>query len=165
MPTRAASSPGLLGISLELEMDTKEKTMLRNGYSARAVIAMLAAAALVAGLAACGSGESSLSSSTGVHAIPGEVARTVVVFDRDPAVPSPSPTTLHAGLEEGQLPAGSVQATVLTDEDCAPDQEGISHCRNEVQLASGQTVVLRHSHNMQLVPCLAPGEEVLLRRA
>jgi hypothetical protein len=87
------------------------------------------------------------------------------VFDSEPAEPSPSPTTLHAGLEEGQLPAGTVEAMVLTDENCAPDPQGISHCRNEVQLASGQTVVLRHSHDMQLVPCLAPGEEVLLRRA
>jgi hypothetical protein len=150
---------------LELETDAKETTMLRNPHRARPPIAVLAVAAIVVGLAACGGGESLSSSSIGAHATPGEVARTVVVFDREPASPSPSPTTLHAGLEEGQLPAGAVEATVLTDEDCAPDAQGISHCRNEVQLASGQTVVLRHPHNMQLVPCLAPGEEVLLRRA
>jgi hypothetical protein len=141
----------------------REKAMLWTSLIAR-LTAAFAVAVLVFGLAACGSGDTSSSSTAGVHAIPVDVARTVVVFDREPA-PSPAPTTLHAGLEEGQLPNGPVMATVLTDEDCAPDSQGISHCRNEVQLASGQIVVLRHPHNMQVVPCLAPGEEILLRRA
>jgi hypothetical protein len=144
----------------------KKKTMLRNSHRARSLIAVLAATALVVGLAACGGGETSSSvSSTGGHATPGEAQRTIVVFNHEPAAPSPSPLNLHAGLEEGTLPDGTVTGTVLTDEDCAPDQQGISHCRNEVHLDSGQTVVLRHPHDMQLVPCLAPGEEVLLRRA
>ncbi len=139
--------------------------MLRTSLRMR-LIATCAAIVLVVGLAACGGGQTSpSSSSTGAHATPGDVARTVVVFNHEPAAPSPSPLNLHAGLEEGKLPEGTVEATVLTDEDCAPDPQGISHCRNEVQLASGQTLVLRHPHEMQKVPCLAPGEKVLLRRA
>jgi len=138
--------------------------MLRNIHRMRPMIAALAATALVVGLAACGGGESLSSSSTGAHATPGEVERTVIVYDHQPG-PSPSQVTLHAGLEEGQLPAGPVTATVLTDEECEPDAQGISHCRNEVALASGTTVVLRHLHNMMEVECLAPGEEVVLRRA
>jgi hypothetical protein len=38
----------------------------------------------------------------------------------------------------------------------------ISRCRNEVSLADGTRVVLRHPHNMSKVPCLAPGEHVRL---
>jgi hypothetical protein len=139
--------------------------MLRTSLRMR-LIAACAAMVLVVGLAACGGGETSSSvSSAGAHATPGDVARTVVVFNHEPAAPSPSPLNLHAGLEEGTLPDGPMEGTVLTDEDCAPDAQGISHCRNEVQLANGETVVLRHPHNMQQVPCLAPGEEVLLRHA
>jgi hypothetical protein len=140
-------------------------TMIRNGHRAGLLIATLAAAALAPGLAACGSGETSSSVSTaGAHAVPGAVERTVIVYDHVPA-PSPSQVTLHAGLEEGRLPAGPVTAVVLTDEECEPDAQGISHCRNEVQLPSGETVVLRHLHDMMRVECLAPGEEVVLRRA
>lgn len=139
--------------------------MFRNSHRAGLLIAVLVAATLTVGLASCGGGESSSSvSSAGAHATPGEVERTVVVYNHVPA-PSPSQTILHAGLEEGQLPAGPVRATVLTDEECEPDAQGISHCRNEVQLRSGKTVVLRHLHDMMQVECLAPGEEVVLRRA
>jgi hypothetical protein len=128
-----------------------------------ALAATILAAALVAG---CGGGDSS--SPAGAQATEAEEGggmRTVLVFDREPKTPSPSATDLHAGLEEGQLPAGTVEATVLTDEDCAPDRHGVSHCRNVVRLAGGATVVLRHPHEMHHVPCLEPGETVLLRRA
>jgi len=139
--------------------------MVRKTHRARSLIAVLAFAALAVGLAACGGGETSSSASTaGAHAVPGEVERTVIVYDNVPA-PSPSQVILHAGLEEGQLPAEPVTAVILTDEECEPDSQGISHCRNEAQLPSGETVVLRHSHDMMQVECLAPGEEVVLRRA
>jgi hypothetical protein len=145
-------------------MQTKEKKMLLTSLRMR-LIATCAAIVLVVGLAACGGGQSSpSSSSTGAHATPGDVERTVIVYNHVPT-PSPSQVTLHAGLEEGQLPAGPVMAVVLTDEECEPDAQGVSHCRNEVQLPSGKTVVLRHPHDMMQVECLAPGEEVLLRRA
>ena len=91
--------------------------------------------------------------------------RTVLVFGKEPASPSPSATNLHAGLEKGKLPGGQVVGTVLTDEDCAPDAHGISHCRNAVRLPGGSKIVLRHPHAMMDVPCLEPGEKVLLHRA
>lgn len=143
--------------------------MLRNAYRTP-LIGVCAATVLVVAFVGCGGGGSSSSSSSSpagaqaTEATDDGKMRTVLVFDRQPA-PSPSVTNLHAGLEDGQLPGGPVEATVLTDEDCAPDEQGISHCRNAVRLASGQTVVLRHSHDMHQVPCLAPGERVLLRRA
>ncbi len=140
--------------------------MLRTAYRIRLIGAACAATILVVALAGCGGGDPSLSSSsqTGENATATDGMRTVRVFNREPA-PSPSATSLRAGLEKGTLPDGPVVATVLTDENCMPDQRGISHCRNRVRLASGGTVVLRHPHDMHQVPCLAPGEKVLLRRA
>ena len=38
----------------------------------------------------------------------------------------------------------------------------VSRCRNEMQLQDGSRIVLRHPHDMSAVPCLAPGEDVLL---
>lgn len=129
----------------------------------RLLLTAIGAAAVLALIAGCGGGGSSEPSSAAGE---GEAAalRTVLVKDRVGA-PSPSATSLHAGLEEGSMPSRETTATVLTDEDCAPDPQGISHCRNEVQLSSGAIVVLRHPHDMMEVPCLEPGEKVVLRRA
>lgn len=139
--------------------------MLRTAQMIRLTGAW-AATVLVVALAGCGGGApgSPSSSQAGEEATAGGGMRTVRVFDHVPA-PSPSATDLHAGLEQGALPDGPVVATVLTDEDCAPDSQGISHCRNAARLAGGGIVVLRHPHEMEQVPCLAPGEKVLLRRA
>ncbi len=141
--------------------------MLRNAYRTR-LIGACAAAILVVALVGCGEGNSTTSSSsqTGEKATADGGMRTVRVYAHEPAAPSPSAANLHAGLEKGTLPdGGPVVATVLTDEDCMPDRQGISHCRNSVRLPGGGIVVLRHPHNMDQVPCLAPGEKVLLRRA
>jgi hypothetical protein len=139
--------------------------MLRNACRIR-LIGACAATILVVALVGCGGGgpSSSSSSQTGEETTAADGMKTVLVFNHVPA-PSPSVTNLHAGLEEGKLPDGPVVGTVLTDEDCMPDQQGISHCRNVVRLSGGKTIVLRHPHEMHQVPCLAPGEKVLLRRA
>lgn len=140
--------------------------MRRNANMIR-LVGALGAAIFVVALVGCGGGSPTSSSSSATTAEKSTAAnemRTVLVFDHVSA-PSPSATDLHAGLEKGKLPAGRVVGTVLTDEDCMPDQQGISHCRNVVRLAGGGTVVLRHPHEMHLVPCLAPGEKVLLRQA
>jgi hypothetical protein len=140
--------------------------MLRTSCRTRLIGAFAATILVVALVAGCGGGDSSTpAGAQATGATDDGRMRTVLVFDREPSSPSPSATNLHAGLEKGKLPGGTLQATVLTDEDCAPDRQGISHCRNVVRLAGGQTVVLRHPHNMTKVPCLAPGETVLLRRA
>lgn len=136
--------------------------MLRNAYRTR-LIGAFAATILVVALAGCGGGSSSSSPpSEGATAAGG--MKTVHVFAREPA-PSPSAVDLRAGLEKGTLPSGPVVATVLTDENCMPDRQGISHCINRVRIPGEGIVVLRHPHDMNQVPCLAPGEKVLLRRA
>ena len=68
---------------------------------------------------------------------------------------------LIATLVRGQYPDGATQATVRTDENCAPDNQGVSHFLNELDLG-GTTIVVQHHHKMSLTPCLTPGETVKL---
>lgn len=86
--------------------------------------------------------------------------RTVLVFTGAEPRPSPPGTVLNAELLDGRVPARTEVATVLTDEDCNPDAEGISHCLNKLRLPDGSVLSVRHPHDMMLVPCLSPGEQV-----
>lgn len=63
-------------------------------------------------------------------------------------------------LERGVTPQHPVRAVVETDENCTPDAYGISHCTNQLRLANGTRLTVRHDHNMRLYPCLRPGEVV-----
>lgn len=81
-------------------------------------------------------------------------------------MPSPSNSDgLRAKLVSGTMPTASVEATVLTDEECQPDGHGLSHCLNRLRLPDGSEIQVRHPHDMTLVPCLAPGEHVRLKPA
>lgn len=97
------------------------------------------------------------------HAVPADL-RTLLVWATMPA-PSEPGRVLQAQLRGGRMPAGVTTAVVLSDEDCAPDAAGISHCRNALQLEDGRRIVVRHPHDMRLVPCLTPGERVVVRPA
>jgi hypothetical protein len=88
-------------------------------------------------------------------------ARTVMVSRAMP-MPSAHARRLSAKLERGAMPDAPMMADVMTDTDCAPDEQMISHCRNVMRLADGREIVLRHPHVMSEVPCLAPGERVRL---
>lgn len=90
-----------------------------------------------------------------------EAARTVTVSATMP-MPSAHERRLSAMLEDGAMPGEPMMAEVLTDTDCAPDEQMISRCRNVMRLSDGRTIVLRHPHDMSKVPCLAPGEQVRL---
>lgn len=88
-------------------------------------------------------------------------ARTVQVYTTMPQ-PSAHERLLSARLEIGEMPGGPMVAEVLSDTECQPDRRMISRCRNEMRLADGRTIVVRHPHDMRNVPCLAPGEVVQL---
>ena len=90
-----------------------------------------------------------------------QTPRTVALSTTMPS-PSAHERHLSAMLERGAMPQGPMMAEVLTDTECAPDVQMISRCRNEVRLADGRTMVLRHPHDMRTIPCLAPSEQVLL---
>jgi hypothetical protein len=62
-----------------------------------------------------------------------------------------------AEIVEGSLPSGTTQVKVLSDENCAPDNQGISHCLNRLSYGSGE-ITVRHNHKMAEIPCLQPGE-------
>lgn len=66
-------------------------------------------------------------------------------------------------LTKGTMPRRPTKATVLTDTDCAPDRNGVSHCSNILRLASGRRITVRHDHKMMNDPCLSPGERVRVR--
>jgi hypothetical protein len=67
-------------------------------------------------------------------------------------------------LISGKMPTGATSAIVVTDTKCAADRNGISHCSNILQLASGRRITVRHDHSMMNDPCLSPGERVRVRR-
>lgn len=91
------------------------------------------------------------------------VHRTVVIAGPGEQLPGTSNEQgyLMANLRDGQVPAGATNAVVLSDANCEPDNDGISHCLNELQVGAS-IITVQHHHNMQQVPCLTPGETVNL---
>nr|WP_319516856.1 hypothetical protein [uncultured Cohaesibacter sp.] len=65
---------------------------------------------------------------------------------------------------EGTLPeAGkSVTAKVLSDSNCAPDEEGINHCENVIKMPDGSKLVGIDNHRMSVNRCLRAGEKVTI---
>lgn len=132
----------------------------------------LAVAALAAVVLAAGNSSTTPTAPTPAAQAPGGDAshqrppfiRSLAVTTKAEPAPSARPNQMRALLLSGKLPAGVVNATVLTDEDCAPDAEGVSHCRNKLRLPGGQTIEVRHPHRMHDVPCMTPGESVRVGR-
>ena len=62
----------------------------------------------------------------------------------------------------GHLPTRPTRAVVLSDTRCDRDARGVSHCLNRMRLAHGGLVLARHDHRMSEMPCLDPGERVLV---
>jgi hypothetical protein len=70
-------------------------------------------------------------------------------------------------LELGTIPSDVSFLTVLTDEDCMPDADGVSHCLNRIEFETAEGVqqaALRHHHKMAEEPCLTPGQTLELVR-
>ena len=95
------------------------------------------------------------------HTAPATV-RTLLVSESQAPVSQPG-LVLHGRLVGGHMPMAATMGEVMSDEDCAPDAMGISHCRNAVRLADGRTIMVRHPHDMGRVPCLTPGERIRVR--
>src|SRR5690242_14302939 len=53
-----------------------------------------------------------------------------------------------------------MRATVLSDTNCTPDRQGVSHCLNRMRLANNKVILAIHDHSMMNMPCLSPGEHV-----
>jgi hypothetical protein len=89
--------------------------------------------------------------------------RTVVIGGLSDSLPGTSNAAdyLMTNLRAGQIPAGATTATVLSDSNCTPDADGVSHCLNDLDIG-GVVVTVQHHHKMADVPCLSPGETVTL---
>ena len=64
--------------------------------------------------------------------------RTVVVARLGETVPGISGETdpPMTPLVSGQSPEGATEAAATTDENCTPDQDGVSHCLNELDFGT-----------------------------
>jgi hypothetical protein len=93
------------------------------------------------------------------HKPPTTMRRLMVSADRAPA-PSQPGATMRALRLGGVVPRTAAVGTVVSDDDCAPDAVGISHCINGIRLANGRMLSVRHPHRMAEVPCMTPGERV-----
>lgn len=120
------------------------------------LLALTASAAAIV-LAACGGSDGS---GTGTGTGTSAQERVVLVSPQGPVSPSTPGGVLRVWLLRGEIPATALEARVLSDEECEPDAAGISRCLNRLLMPSGDTLVVRHPHNMQDVPCLSPGEKV-----
>lgn len=98
------------------------------------------------------------------HAAPAAI-RTLAVSTGSEPRPSAAGAAMHGVRISGAIPIKEVVATVLSDEDCTPDDAGVSHCRNTVRLPNGKTLTVKHPHRMADVPCMTPGERVRVTRA
>lgn len=99
------------------------------------------------------------------HTAPQAERTLVVVTGRHEPTPSAPGTVMHALRVSGAVPARPMPGTVMSDEDCAPDAAGVSHCANKLRLANGRMLTVRHPHRMADVACMTPGERVQVRRA
>lgn len=58
------------------------------------------------------------------------------------------------------LASGSRFGTVLTDTNCTPDPQGLSHCHNSIGFDDGSQITVVDNHQMSSHRCLRPGERV-----
>lgn len=63
-----------------------------------------------------------------------------------------------------ELGGGARSGTVLSDTDCTPDAQGLSHCHNGVAFDGGGEITIMDSHQMSRHRCLRPGERVRVHR-
>lgn len=71
---------------------------------------------------------------------------------------------LHVIEGSADHAAAGTLGTVRTDSNCAPDAQGLSHCHNIIELASGERITVVDTHQMSRHRCLRPGEAVRVRR-
>lgn len=99
------------------------------------------------------------------HGRPIANVRTVIVTDDATTEVSMPGRPLRAVLMAGTMPSGPMMGTVLSDENCAPDAQGVSHCTNRLRMEGGIEMTVMHPHRMADVPCLAPGERISVQPA
>lgn len=122
-------------------------------FSGSRRLLMLAAAAALLALGACGASvaEPAIPPGAGIQSWfeNGTGGRYVA-----PVIEG-SPSALATGARIG---------TVLSDTDCEPDTQGLSHCHNGIAFDNGSRITIMDSHQMRRHRCLRPGERVQVSR-
>ncbi len=69
-------------------------------------------------------------------------------------------------IAKGNAPPVGVRlvGTVTTDTDCDPDEQGLNHCHNNIDLGNGRSIEVIHNHSMHKFPCLEPGQKLSITR-
>jgi hypothetical protein len=142
--------------------DVEEETMRPTFVAGAGVLALAAAAVLVVVAARDKPAPQPRTAIATEHPATVPTLERTVGLSRTMPAPSVGARRLSALLEHGPMPDRPVRADVVTDSECTPDGRMISRCRNVVRLEDGSELVLRHPHDMRDVPCLAPGERILL---
>ena len=88
--------------------------------------------------------------------------RTLVIAPMGSDTTSPATGPLSGSLVSGTVPLQPMMATVVSDTNCAPDAQGVSHCDNQLRMNDGTMLTVRHNHRMMDTPCLSPGEHILV---
>jgi len=134
----------------------------RNHTGARiaVVIALLAVAGGISAIVALSGSTPRQNPGVVSHGDPITNVRSVLVVNGPSAEVSQPGKPLRTVLKNGKMPSARTMATVLSDENCAPDARGISHCSNRLRMDDGSEVTVTHPHRMSEVPCLSPGERV-----
>lgn len=53
-----------------------------------------------------------------------------------------------------------LEGVVLSDGNCRPDANGLSHCHNRVELSNGRQITVVNNHQMSRNRCLKPGDRL-----
>jgi len=67
-------------------------------------------------------------------------------------------------LRQGRLmrPDDRFSGVVRSDTDCDPDDQGLNHCHNAIDLANGRHIVVINTHEMSRNRCLGAGDKLTL---
>jgi hypothetical protein len=92
----------------------------------------------------------------------------------EPAIPPGAQLTSwhdngHGGryllwLRQGRVlrPDERFSGVVRSDTDCDPDDQGLNHCHNAIDLANGRHIVVINTHEMSRNRCLGAGDRLSL---
>jgi len=56
-----------------------------------------------------------------------------------------------------------LRGVVRSDANCQPDELGLSHCHNVIELVNGARLLVVNNHQMARHRCLSPGEPIAVR--
>lgn len=99
-------------------------------------------------------------------------AEAALAAAKEPTIPKQAPlTTWYSNgahgvyvlnLFEGVPPLAQhqLEGVVLSDANCMPDANGLSHCHNRIGMVDGRQITVINNHQMSRYGCLKPGDRL-----